>query len=531
VSALRSSARISAAIFGSRVLGLVRESVFAALFGAGAIADAYQVAFRVPNLLRDLFAEGALSSAFVPTFTASLHDEGRARAEALADLALAGLLLVTGAITALAIVFAEPIVLAMSRGFAGDADKLALAVQLTRVMLPILVLVSLAAVWMGMLNAQRRFVVPALAPALFNAVSIVVGVGVWLAGMPVLDAVLVWSIGTVAAGVAQAAIQLVALVRLGYRPRLRLRGLRSDPGVRRIVRLMAPAIIGIAAVNVNIFVNTGFASLLGDGPVAQLSYAFRLFFLPLGVFGVALATVTTTSVSEEAAKGDRAALAARTADGLVAAWMLTTASAVGLAVLGEPIVRLIYRHGATTTADAHAITVVLQAYVVGLAPYSLVKILAPGFYTVDRSRIPMFASIAGVVANLAFNAATYRELGAPGLAFGTTIGATVNVLVLRLAFTRAIAPLPSDGAVRKVLALVLANMGLAALLFGLARGGDAIAGTGLPRPLVDLAVVGVGVPVGFLLFVAILRVLDYPGAAALLATPRRMLGRVRGRGA
>ena len=528
--ALGSSARISAAIFGSRVLGLLRESVFAALFGAGAVADAYQVAFRVPNLLRDLFAEGALSSAFVPTFTSALHDEGRARADALADLEMSGLLIVTGAITGLAIVFAEPIVLAMTRGFAGDTAKLALAVELTRVMMPILVLVSLAAVWMGMLNAQRRFVVPALAPALFNVVSIVVGLALWLTGTPVLEAVLAWSIGTVAGGVVQAGIQLVALVRLGYRPRVRLRGLLADPGIRRIVRLMGPAVIGIAAVNVNVFVNTGFAAELGDGPVAQLQYAFRLFFLPLGVFGVALATVTMTSVSEEAARGDANALAARTHEGMTAAWMLTTASAVGLAFLAEPIVRLIYRHGATTTADARAIAVVLQAYVVGLAPYALVKILAPGFYTADRARIPMFASIAGVAVNLAFNATTYRLFGAPGLAFGTTLGATVNVLVLRIAFDRVVTPLPRAGAGRRMLALVVGNVVMGALLFGIASTGDLLVeAVAMPRPLVDLAVVAIGIAAGFVGFAVVLRELGYPGADALLGMPTRIVARMRGR--
>jgi len=527
---LRAASTVSLLTLVSRITGLAREAIVAATCGAGAWMDAYQVAFRVPNLLRDLFAEGALSSAFVPTFTAALHDEGRARADALADLALGGLLVVTGAITGLAIWFADPIVLAMTRGFAGDTAKLALAVELTRVMMPILVLVSLAAVWMGMLNAQRRFVVPALAPALFNVVSIVVGLGLWLSGTPVLEAVLPWSIGTVAGGAVQAGIQLVALVRLGYRPRVRLRGLLRDPGIRRIVRLMGPAVIGIAAVNVNVFVNTGFAAELGDGPVAQLQYAFRLFFLPLGVFGVALATVTMTSVSEEAARGDKAALAARTHEGLTAAWMLTTASAVGLALLAEPIVRLIYRHGATTLADAQAIAVVLQAYVIGLAPYALVKILAPGFYTADRARIPMFASIAGVVVNLVFNATTYRLLGAPGLALGTTLGATVNVLVLRLAFDRVVAPLPRVGAGRRLLALVVANVVMGALLFGIAASGELVVQSiAVPQPLVDLVVVAVGIPVGFVGFAVVLRELDYPGAAALLGMPGRIAARMRGK--
>jgi putative peptidoglycan lipid II flippase len=293
---------------------------------------------------------------------------------------------------------------------------------------------------------------------------------------------------------------------------------------------MGPAVIGIAAVNVNVFVNTGFASMLGDGPVAQLQYAFRLFYLPLGVFGVALATVTMTSVSEQAARGDRGALAERTVDGMTAAWMLTTASAVGLAFLAEPIVRLVYRHGATTDADAAAIAVVLQAYVIGIAPYSLVKILAPGFYTVDRPRIPMLASIAGVVANLSFNAATYRSLGAPGLAMGTTIGAAVNLLVLRIAFDRAVAPLARAGSWRRGVALFVANVVMGALLFGIAASGDLLAeGPRLPRPLVDLVVAAIGIPVGFVGFGVVLRELDYPGGAELLEFPGRMLARLRGK--
>jgi putative peptidoglycan lipid II flippase len=334
--ALRSTGRLSAAVLASRILGLGREIAFAALFGAGAIADAYTVAFRIPNLLRDLLAEGALSSAFVPTFTAALQQDGKAKADALGNLVLSAILVLTGVLTLLGIVFAEELVILMAQGFGGDAAKVALAARLTRVMMPILALVSLGAVWMGMLNAQRRFVVPALAPAIFNVVSILAGLLVWLWQGSVEHGVLVWSAGTLAAGVAQALVLLPSLWRLGYRPWPRLRGAFRDPGLRRIGRLMAPAVVGVAAVQINIFVNTGFAGSLGDGPVAQLGYAFRLFFLPLGVFGVALATVTTTHVSEEAAKGDRKALAERMGDSVSAGLMLTSASAVGLLVLAVP---------------------------------------------------------------------------------------------------------------------------------------------------------------------------------------------------
>ena len=533
--ALRSSLPLSLAILASRVLGLAREMVFAALFGAGAVADAYQVAFRVPNLLRDLFAEGALSSAFVPTFTAALQQDGRARAEVLADLVMSALLLATGLITTLALLFAGPLVALMTDQMAGDAAKLALAVQLTQVMLPILVFVSLAAVWMGMLNAQRRFVVPALAPALFNVVSIAVGVGLAVAGLPLHEAIVAWSVGTTVAGLCQAGIQLVALVRAGYRPRLRLAGVWSDPGVRRIVALMAPALIGIAAVNVNVFVNTIFASELGDGPVAQLSYAFRLFYLPLGVFGMAIATVTMTEVSAEAARGDLSALSRRTADGAWASWMLTSASAVGMAVLAEPIVRLVYRWGATSAGDAAAIATVLQCYVAGLVPYSLVKLYAPAFYGIDRARIPMVASLAGVAANLLFNALTHRQLGAPGIALGTTIGALVNVGILVVMFGRAVGRHPDPSRPRSVgrnaLALVLANVALATVAWGCVVAGAQLAGSGgeWTQRAADAVVLGVAMLVGFAVFAVVLRRFNYPGAARLVATPGAAWRRIRGR--
>lgn len=529
---LRSTGFVSAAVLASRVLGLVREIAFAALFGAGAVADAYTVAFRIPNLLRDLLAEGALSSAFVPTFTAALHGDGKARADALADLVMSVILLLTGALTLLGMAFSEELVIAMAQGFAGDAAKVELASRLTRVMMPILALVSLGAVWMGMLNAQRRFVVPALAPAVFNVVSVLAGLVVWWWEGSVEHGVMVWSAGTLAAGAAQTLVLLPSLWRLGYRPALRLRGAWSDPGLRRIARLMAPAVVGVAAVQINIFVNTGFAGSLGDGPVAQLGYAFRLFFLPLGVFGVALATVTTTHVSEEAAKGDRKALAERVADSVSAGLMLTSASAVGLLVLAVPVTVLVYRHGQTSLADAEAIALVLQTYVLGLVPYSLVKIFAPAFYGVDRPRVPLYASLCAVVINIVFNALTYRELGAAGIALGTTLGAVANWLVLRVAFRRVVGPLPVPQRARRLAALVVGN----AVLAGVAWGGwwgasEGLVRLGLPTTsVVVLALVLVVViAAAFMAYAGTLRALGYPGGQQLWSMPGKLLRRLRRR--
>lgn len=535
-STLRQSGALSAAVLTSRVLGLVREALFAALFGAGVLADAYQVAFRIPNLLRDLFAEGALSSAFVPTFAAVREGQGEAAARRLANLVLGGVLLATGAIAALGILYAEAVVRAISAGFAGDAAKVALAVDATRLMMPLLPLVSVAAVWMGVLNAERRFLVPAFAPAVFNLVLLAAGTVLWWHGGAAEQRLLWWSAATTLAGAAQAGVQVPALWRMGARPLPRLRGLLRDAGVRRIVRLMAPAVLGLAAVQLNVFVNTRFASELGDGPVAQLSYAFRLFYLPIGMFGVALATVTTTKVAEDAARADVEGLSRRTGEGLSAAWMLTAASAVGLFVLADPIVATIFERGRFSAADTAATADVLRAYAVGLLPYSLVKILAPAFYATNRPRIPLAASVAAVAVNLGFNAATYRVLGAPGIAFGTTLGAFVNVGVLRLAYARHIGPVRTfrDG---RDLAVLLGALGMLAgiSVVGAAAIDASVAWAGHGASPVAVrfvrAVVLAGViAVAAWAYVGILARLGYPGGALLATLPRRLIGRLRGRG-
>jgi putative peptidoglycan lipid II flippase len=531
---LRSSATLSIAVAASRVLGLVRDVVFAYLFKAGAIADAYQVAFRIPNLLRDLFAEGALSSAFVPTFVSELGGKGEPDREAayrLGNLTLAGVLLVTGTLSLLGIVFAEEVVGLIAADFEGAglspeqaAEKLRLSALLTRIMMPLLTVISVSAVWMGMLNAQKHYLAPAWAPAMFNVASIVVGAGMIVVEPTELAGVVIWSVGTLGAGLVQALVQLPALWRLGYRPIPQLRGLASHPGIRRIMRLMAPALIGVAAVQINIFVNTRFAALLGDGPIAQLSYAFRIFYLPLGMFSVALATVTTTRVSEDLARKDMGAVAASTGEGVTGVWMLMTASTVGLLVLAEPVVRVLFF--SFTDAEVTATAMALQAYVLGLLPYGLVKILAPVFYGLDKPRIPLLASLTAVALNIGFNAATYQWLGTPGLALGTTLGALVNIVVLRSSFARVVGALPGVS-LRRLIALVIANALLGGLVWAAWHGVELaidLLGFGLPLRIAGLAVV---VPLGFFAYVGLLRAFDYPGAALLWGLPNKLLRRFR----
>ncbi len=527
---LRSSGSVSVAVAISRVLGLVRMSLFSRLLGAGALADSYSVAFRIPNLLRDLFAEGALSSAFVPTFTAALVNEDKDAAFRLGNLVFSGLLIITGLLSTLGIVFAEQVVMTITDGW--SPEKIARTAELTRVMMPILSFVSLGAVWMGMLNALRRYRRPAFAPAIFNIVSILVGIGLWISGLEGGQAVLVWSIGSLIAGVFQTLYQLPELLRLGYRPRLRLAGLTRDPGVRRIVRLMLPALVGIAAVQLNVFINTRFAASLGDGPVAKIEYAFRIFFLPIGVFGVALATVTTTRVSEDAARGDLEALAKRAGEGISAIWLLSSASAVGLFLLAEPVIRLLYEGGRFTAADSAMVAQILQAYMIGLVPYSMVKVVAPTFYSIDRPRLPLLASVTAVAVNLVFNALTYRSLGAPGLALGTSLGALANIAILRIAFARVVGASNAEGRSRQLFHLVFANavMGGAIVLawwpvsLGLQWAREHT--TGLEGGLLAVALFII-IGGGFLLYTAILSHLGFPGADLLAQLPGKLIRRLR----
>lgn len=530
-SALRSSANVSIAILVSRVLGVARDAIFARIFGVSGLTDAYVAAFRIPNLLRDLFAEGALSSAFVPTFSAALEKDGRERAFRLGNLVLGALLLVTGVLGVLGIVFAEDVVVAISRGFRGDQAQVAISTLLTRVMMPILTLVSVSAVWMGMLNAQQRYMAPAYAPAMFNVTSIACGVVLLVLHTSERNGMLIWSGGTALSGLVQALVQLPSLHRLGYRVRPTLVGVWRDADLRRIVRLMGPATLGLAAVQINIFVNTQFAAALGSGPLTYLQNAFRLFYLPVGLFGVALATVTTARASQDAARGDRDGLRERVAEGARGVWLLAAPSAVGLIVLAKPIVELLFQGGRFRPEHTLATVPIVQAYMLGVLPYSLVKVWAPAFFALDRPRIPMLASISSVGANLLFNALTYRHLGAPGLALGTTVGAVANLTVLRLLFRRSVGPQRPSFRAPHWVALGLCNLVLAALaLVVWIACSRLLYGAGIAWPwgtrrLVHAVLLFATIGIGFAGYVSGLRLLRVPGGDELWDMPRRLVRR------
>ena len=428
--------RVSALTMLSRLLGLVREQVFAITLGAGVYSDAFLAAFRIPNLLRDLFAEGALSTAFVPTYVATLRQQSREAAFALANRVMSTLTIYLGLVALAAIAFPDPVVRLVATGF--SPEKAALCATLVQIMMPFLPAISLAVVAMGALNAEEKYTAPGLASSMFNLVAIAGGVAVWLWGPSPRAAVITWAVLALAGGVAQLAVQVPSLWRLGYRPRL-LPDLRlRDPGTRRIATLMAPATLGVAAVQVNVVINSSFASLISDGALSWLSYAFRLMQLPIGVFGVAVGTTALTHMSRDAASGDWDRMRATLQRGLRMVLFLTVPSTVGLALLGVPIIRLIYEHGRFSPHATIETARALSGYAIGLVAYAAIKVVAPAFYALGRTRVPLIASVSAVVANLIWNITTFRRFGHVGLAVGTSIAALVNAGILVYAFEKQI---------------------------------------------------------------------------------------------
>jgi putative peptidoglycan lipid II flippase len=421
---------IGLAVMFSRVLGLVREQIFAALFGGGMAMDAFTAAFRIPNLLRDLFAEGALSMAFVTTFSKTIARGGDEDAWRLANKVATMTAAVLGLLCVLGMVFSAQLVALLAPGF--DPDKAALTAHLTRIMFPFILLVSLAALVMGMLNAKNRFGAPAMASSFFNIGSIVggVGFGFWIDPHFGPRALIGLAFATVIGGGLQLAVQLPSLARLGYRFRPDIHW--RDPGVRAILLLMGPAVIAASTTQVNVMVNSIFASTLGDGAIFWLAIAFRLMQLPLGLFGVALGTVTLPLLSRLVVAGKTDEFRSELARAIRWALLLTLPSMVGLMMLSEPIISVLYQHLKFDAYQAAQAAGALRFYAIGLAGYAALKVLVNAFYATDRRKTPMLVSFLGVGMNLLFNwVFTFRlGWGYRGLAFSTGCVATFNFLLL-----------------------------------------------------------------------------------------------------
>jgi putative peptidoglycan lipid II flippase len=531
---MRSASVVSAAVFLSRISGLVREMIMARLFGAGQAYDAFLLGFRIPNLARDLFAEGALSSAFVPVFTKYLATKGKREAAELSSLVATALLMVVGGICVLGMIFSPQLVWLLASGFARVPGKFELAVTLTRIMFPFLLLVALAAQAMGILNALNQFGIPALSSTFFNIGSVAFGLGFgytagrWM-GMSLI-ASMAW--GVVVGGAVQWLFQAPSLYRAGisYRPRIDF----AHPGLRNILRLMGPAILGNAAVQINVLVNTNFASSITDaaghvinGPVSWLSYAFRFMQLPLGLFGVAIASATLPAISRYAAlqQMDEFRLTLSRSLGMVL--LLTIPSSVGLAVLGPSMIGAVYQWGRFRAADTHQTALALACYAVGLAGYSAIKILAPAFYALNDARTPMLVSLVSILVNLAAASSMVKlaGLGHLGLALSTSAVALFGSVALFILLRKRIHHMQGRalaGSVAKILC-ASAAMGLACYLSS--RGVHHWLGA---RKLAQIADVALSIPLGALVYYALcraMRVAELEAAWEALAAPlARRLG-------
>ncbi len=421
---------IGLAVMCSRLLGLAREQICAGLFGGGGMMDAFTVAFRIPNLLRDLFAEGALSTAFVTTFSKTVARDGDEAAWRLANKVATMTVLVLGAICIVGMVFSNQLVSALAPGF--DADKAARTAQLTRIMFPFILLVSLAALVMGMLNSKNVFGRPAMASSFFNLGSIIGGVtlGAWIDPHFGPRALIGLAVGTLIGGGLQFAVQLPPLKHLGYRYRPDFQW--RDRGVAAILSLMGPSVIAASTTQFNVLINSMFASTLGDGAIFWLAIAFRLMQLPLGLFGVALGTVTLPLLSRLVVAGQMTAFRAELSRALRLMFLLTIPSTIGLMMLAEPIISVLYQHGRFDAYEAAQAAGALRFYAIGLAGYAALKVLVNAFYALDRRKTPMLVSFLAVGLNLLFNwIFTFRlGWGHRGLAFSTACVATLNFLLL-----------------------------------------------------------------------------------------------------
>jgi putative peptidoglycan lipid II flippase len=442
---------IGVATLASRVLGFARDMIVALAFGAGPVTDAFFVAFRIPNILRRLLAEGALSTAVIPVFTEYAVSRPREELVRMLRAVLAAALLVLVVTSVTGVVAAPWIVAVIAPGFGADPGQLGLTVQLTRVMFPYLVLVGLAAFAMGVLNSQGRFFAAALGPAVLNLGMIVVVLA--LAGH-VDPPVLSLALGVLVGGLGQLLVQIPGLRSVGLL--VPPSGELGHPALSRVARLLLPAVFGLAAVQVMMFVNTLLASLLPTGSISFLYYADRVMEFPLGVFGIALASASLPAMARQAAAGDTRGVAGTVNFALRLAAYVSVPATVGLVVLSVPITRVLFERGRFSAADTTATAVALVWYALGLVGFAGARIAAQAFYAVAEPATAVKLGVLSIVANLVAAVVLMGPLGHAGLAAASSFGAYVNLLGLLWAARRRFGPLGGRALLRSLVRTTIA---------------------------------------------------------------------------
>ena len=501
----RAAGIVSIAVMVSRVLGLARETVIGYYFPSKISADAFYLAFRIPNFLRDMFGEGILSKAFITTFLATEAEDGEAAAWNLANRIFNLTFLVLIGITALGIVFAPIVVDVLARDnfnqplntveHFGFDSKVELAIYLTQLMFPYLLFVSLAAIAMGLLNSKGRFGIPAYASTFFNISSLAVGIGGYYLGpMFAIHPVTGMAFGVIVGGILQFLIQVPSMYRVGfqYRPLLSLR----DPRVLQVVHLIGPAVLGVAAVQVNLLTNTFFVTS-ESAWLTWITRAYRVMHLPIGIFGVAISTVALPHLARLATAGETENFREALSYALRLMFILTIPAAIGLMMLSEPICRLLYEWGKTVEEDTIGTAGLLFVYAFGLCGFSTLKIVTDGFYAYKDIRAPVIVSICAVVLNICLNYLfIYRGFffDPRAVVFSTVLTVTLNCVVLLLLLRRKVGGLRLRSVLPLIFKTLIASavMGCVCWLTNGTIEGDWLGTEGIvPR------VIGVFVPIGF----------------------------------
>jgi putative peptidoglycan lipid II flippase len=433
-SLFKSSLVMAVATFCSRILGLVREQLMAAYFGASGLTDAFLVAYRIPNLMRDLFAEGAFSSAFVPTFA-----QARTESEDVAKKLLWELVVVLGAITlalSLAIFFFAPELIDLfAPGFIHDPEKRELTIQLTRILSPFLFFISLAALFMGALNSLGVFFIPSLAPAAYNVMcilSILTLTGFFITQG--IHPVLALGVGALLGGIAQALVQIPLLIKKGYGPR-RIERV-GTPLAKKVLTLLGPGLLGFAATQINLLATTILATSAAVGATSWLNYAFRLFQLPVGILSVSIGNSNLVFFSKAWKSGDKKTALDHLKTSYELSFFVVLLPMILMWFMSEQVIAIVYERGEFTRASTQMTALAMRMYALGLPLYSLYKIWVPTFYALDRQKIPVYSSLVSIGLNVLFCIVMTPVWGFQVLALGTTLSMLLNCLILGAALKR-----------------------------------------------------------------------------------------------
>ncbi len=411
----------------SRLMGFVRDMLFANLFGVNAATDAFFVAFKIPNFLRRLFAEGAFAQAFVPVLTDYKNNASHDDLKSFVDKTAGTLTLILIALSAIGIIAAPALITLFAPGFLWEGDQYQLAVQMLRITFPYLLFISLTAFAGAILNAHGKFAVPAITPVFLNLCMIIAAI--WAA--PLFDQpILALSWGVFAAGVVQLSFQVPALIRLGLLPRLRWGW--HDHGVRRIIKLMVPAMFSVSVVQINLLFDTLMASFLSSGSVSWLYYSDRLVEFPLGILGIALATVVLPHLSNHHATEDQAAFSRSLDWGLKLAWLVGLPATLGLVLLSQPMISTLFQYNEFGADDVQMAGKSLMAFAAGLLAFMLIKVLVPGFTSREDTQTPVRFGVYSVICNVILNIAFIIPLAHAGVALATSLSAYLNAALLLL---------------------------------------------------------------------------------------------------